>query len=412
MRVRAANASGRACGSRVGTPALGPKYGFAPTSSPPGVSPDLEVVLSEAAPGRPEADAGADAGHETLAVGACTGAGVTLAEGDDTVRARPRVTWWGATTASVEYPTADNGDDLVLGSECFALRLSTTVEGWNPGDAVAKVSIQQNTGRIAFGNSAVATAKLTRTVAENVGGGTLDVPVTVDYLPAESMTIAVEVLGAGTATEGTDFSIATKSVTFGPSTAKTQNVTVTITDDTEVEGGETIELRIAAAQNTDPLINRQYSRHAQGALAAVTITSEDAVPGAVRDLEVSADSAKLDLSWRAPSSAGSSAIAGYDVHYTSSSTVADDAAVGTAVATQWVAVSRTGTGTTQEIGTLANETAYRVRVRAANASGSGAWVHGSGTPAATPSVSLSAPDTVAEGGRRSRRRCRGRTTRP
>ena len=83
---------------------------------------------------------------------------------------------------------------------------------------------------------------------EDVTGGTLDVPVTVNRLPGSSTTFDIEVLATGTATDGADYRIETKSVTFGPTdNSKTKNLSVAITNDPALEPDETIELRIAAA---------------------------------------------------------------------------------------------------------------------------------------------------------------------
>ena len=108
------------------------------------------------------------------------------------------------------------------------------------------------------------------------------------------------------------------------------------------------------------------------------------VPAAPTALTVTADTAKLDLSWAAPSGT----VTGYDVHYTSAlatgnDAVANDAAVQTGAASAgWKAVSRSGVTTSQSITGLTNDTPYRVRVRATNANGGGAWVFGTGTPKA------------------------------
>ena len=370
-----------------------PTYEFAQAgyNGVPGHVVRPRITLSEAAP------AGGLALTVTQLLGTSVPAGLcdgeTLAESDD-IGANPPTSVTvsaGSTTAEFAYPLADNGDDLVGGGvECFALRLGTSATGWTAVDAVVPLNIEPQ-GRIAMGSNAAATAKYRATVAETVTGGTLSVPVTVNYLPSESTTFAVEVLSGGTATENADFSIATKTVTFGPSTQKTQNLAVTITNDAAVEASETIELGIVAAAQKDFGLNGSYGRHPQGRLAQITITSEDAVPGSVTNLDVAADSAKLDLTWTAPASTGSSVITGYDVHYTSATASAvpnNDPASGSDPSAAWVAVSRTETDpptASQSITGLTNDTSYRVRVRAVNAVGGGAWEFGAGTPSAGPS---------------------------
>ena len=152
-------------------------------------------------------------------------------------------------------------------------------------------------------------------------------------------------------------------------------------------GSNAITVRVTAQDGTT---TKNYT---------VTITRQEAqqttTPAAPTNLMVEPGNAKLDLSWTAPPGT----LTGYDVHYTSaaSGTVSDSAAAsGNNAATAWVAVNRTGTTASQTISSLANGTTYRVRVRATNANGDGAWVFGSGTPS-LPTVSLSAPSRVVEG---------------
>ena len=150
----------------------------------------------------------------------------------------------------------------------------------------------------------------------------------------------------------------------------------------------------------------------------LTVTREAAPPGAPTGLLVSAGDARLDLSWTAPSDDGGAAIEGYDVHYTSALKtgaipVADDAAVQTggslSSADGWVAVGRGAEAdppaASQAISGLANDTEYRVRVRARNAGGNGAWAHGTGSPQPADTTGPSAPafvpgdgDTVTNAG--------------
>ena len=118
-------------------------------------------------------------------------------------------------------------------------------------------------------------------------------------------------------------------------------------------------------------------------------------PGAPTGLNVWPRDAGLGLTWKA----GSGTPTGYDVHYTSSTTVANTAAVGTSVATAWVASSRTSAGTrrSQEISSLTNGTTYRVRVRATNDDGNSTWIFGSGQAGLPAGTSWSATLSVGTG---------------
>ena len=242
--------------------------------------------------------------------------------------------------------------------------------------------------------------------------GTVSVPVTVPYLPLRSTTVAVEVVtgqGGGTATEGTDaqnpgdFLIATKLVTFGPSdTTRTKNLSVAITDDTEQERNETIVLRLV----TDVLDD--YVAPATGGRATLTIQDGPTAPMGVvvplgdgrseRRLGTAVGDGVALLEWRAPSDNGGSTITDYQVHYTSSTTVAADAPVQTgdspSSADGWVPSEEwegpvDGDKLLQKLEGLTNGTKYRVRVRAVNADGPGAWLFGTvrpQAPVATPEV--------------------------
>ncbi len=410
VRVRAKNARGAGQWSDAASGTPQPHtYGFSPSNydGTPGSTFNVTVSLSEAAPSGGLALTVTRLFGTALPAGLCTtGAQLVLAEADDIAAGQPTsvTVQPGQTQASFSFTFAKNGDDLVGRGECFGLQLGTSAAGWTAREsAVAKfeIMIGHLQAWIAMGSNAAAMAKHTRAVAENVTGDTLKVPVTVDALPYQSTTFAIEVLSGSTATENTDFGIATKSVTFGPTTSKTQNLTVSITDDAEVEANERIELRLADGPGTLS-VNDAYRRHAQGRLATITIQSEDAVPGAVRDLAIASSDTTLAVSWRVPASAGSSALTGYDVHYTSAAAVdvADDAeASGSDPSAAWVDAGHSGTTPlSMDIMPLTNGTTYRVRVRAVNASGGGAWARGTGTPSAKPSVTLSAsPNPVGEG---------------
>ena len=106
------------------------------------------------------------------------------------------------------------------------------------------------------------------------------------------------------------------------------------------------------------------------------------VPAAPTDLAITPGDAKLDLTWMAPGGT----VTGYDVHYTASQSVDNDAAVGTTVATEWVDAGHSGTTASQTISSLTNATAYRARVRAKNSEGSGPWAFATTTPQATATL--------------------------
>ena len=135
------------------------------------------------------------------------------------------------------------------------------------------------------------------------------------------------------------------------------------------------------------------------------ITNETDVIGQPTSLTVTPGDETLALTWTAAlryrvgtdsrgntvGIAGSqAAVTGYDVHYTSSSTVDIEAAAGSDATTEWVAVMRSGATPSQTIQALSNGTTYRVRVRATHAGASSSWDAASGIPNLPPQVS-SAP---------------------
>ena len=137
-------------------------------------------------------------------------------------------------------------------------------------------------------------------------------------------------------------------------------------------GANTLVVRVTAEDTTT---TKDYT---------VTVTRQAAVPAAPTNLAFQENDGNLYLEWTAPSGT----LTGYDVHYTSAPTtgngaVANSAAVQTvSAAAGWLAVSRSGTDNWQTISGLTNGREYRVRVRAINASGAGAWAFGTGTPVA------------------------------
>ena len=95
-------------------------------------------------------------------------------------------------------------------------------------------------------------------------------------LPGSPTTFDIEVLDTGTATAYVDYRIDTQSVTFGPTdTGRTKYLSIAITNDSAREPDETIELRIAAADQTVDDLGDHYARDANGSRATLTITNDD-----------------------------------------------------------------------------------------------------------------------------------------
>ena len=403
MRVRARNAAGASPWlAGTGTPAPTKTFALASATAAEGANASLTVTLGENAP----------AGGLALSV-AYDYSG--SASADDTGTTPTSVTVAAnSSTATLTVPLAD--DDLVEGDETFEATLSTSVSGWNAASsgATATVTIEDgddDDAKVAFGTDATATVKYAASADENVSGGMLNVPVTVSHLPGSPTTFAVEILNTGTATEYADpqnpgdFRIATKSVTFRPTdTGRTKNLAVAITNDSDLEADETIELRIAAASSPATALEDRYERDGSGATATVTIANDE-LPPAPTGLRVAAGHEKLGLSWTAPTLPQGASLTGYDVHYTSApasgdGSVAADAAVQTGMdataAAGWLDAEHTGTTAAHDVTGLDNGTEYRVRVRARNAAGAGPWLAGTGTPAPTKTFAL-ASATAAEG---------------
>ena len=235
----------------------------------------------------------------------------------------------GKRTVTITDPIAT--DERVEGDEHYYVVISTSTSGWSPvarspsstnyqhcnidpsftssGDqdaACARVDIDDadNTAMIAFGNSATATTIYTDSVSES--DATLSVPVTVSALPASATTFDIDVVttGSGLATEGTDYTIAAKSVTFSPTdSTTTKNITITTTDDDVAEGDETIRLRIAAGGSG---LAARYQRDPNGTQATVTISDDDgAVEVSAADVAVkkgTTDTYKIKLAGARPAS--------------------------------------------------------------------------------------------------------------
>ena len=129
---------------------------------------------------------------------------------------------------------------------------------------------------------------------------------------------------------------------------------------------------------------RAKNTNGAGSWGFISGTPVVAIPLEVINLAVIAGDTQLSLSWDRNSGGG--APASYRVHYTTSTSVAYSAAVGSDVATGWVDTGYTGATTSYTITGLTNNQAYRVRVLAKNASAESDWEEVSGTPSAPPAA--------------------------
>ena len=146
----------------------------------------------------------------------------------------------GDNNAEVSIAIAE-GDLVGEGDETFTVSVKNVHSQGSPvpdwklkpgGTATATITIRDSgaaNAKVAFGTNAASTTEYTTSVAENVSGGTLNVPVTVSHLPVYATTFTIEVAETGTATAYADnanpgdYRIADKSVTFGPDdTGKTK----------------------------------------------------------------------------------------------------------------------------------------------------------------------------------------------
>ncbi|MCY4495512.1 MAG: hypothetical protein OXB92_16835, partial [Acidimicrobiaceae bacterium] len=190
----------------------------------------------------------------------------------------------GARTATLSIPITD--DDVVEGPESFRVELSAS--GWtafSSGANRAVVTItddEASEAKIAFGNStATVLSSPNYSTFENIGGAGYEIPVTINRLPQTNTTFTVQVLAASTATEGTDYSIFSKTFTFGPTdTSMTKNVVVSIEDDAASEANETVVLRIAAADTPANDPGGYFERDALSSTATLVIVDNDTATSA------------------------------------------------------------------------------------------------------------------------------------
>ena len=184
----------------------------------------------------------------------------------------------------------------------------------------------------------------------------------------------------GDAVQNADWTFAVgKPCGTGFAGAASLSCTLDIKGDHLVEPAETIRLTL----------DFRFGPVSPGAEKTITVTIEDDdydPPSAVGGLDVVlGGSNRLDLAWTAPPGP----VTGFDVHYTSSATVAADvAALGTGAdpATAWVDANHDGATASHAIRNLPGGKRYWMRVRAVNSAGAGPWVSSSVLLAPPPAL--------------------------
>ena len=269
--------------------------------------------------------------------------------------------------SGADFPTITMTDDaLAEVDETFTIAVDTSrLPPLYAGSAASSATVtiaddDRANARVAFGSDAAASAAHTATVAENVSGGTLAIPLTISHVPGSDLVFTIEAdAAASTATAGDDFSLGSATVRFAAGTNQlTQNFTLTLIDDALFERTEEIVLRVAAADARPNDVGDYYQR---GNSARITLTSDDVTaPDAPTALALVSDNMRLRASWQAPELDGGRAISGYVVEYRAGTS-------GT-----WLDAGHSGTQPTHIIESLMNEQPYQVRVSATNNIGTGA----------------------------------------
>ena len=136
--------------------------------------------------------------------------------------------------------------------------------------------------------------------------------------------------------------------------------TATTASITGLTNGTTYQVQVRA---TNEIGNSEWSESSSAKAAGAPFQADAPV--------VERDDGEFDVYWWAPHANGEP-ITGYGVQYRACT--ATDLTCGTSPSWgNWTSHSHTGTATTTTIGSLTNDTAYQVQVRASNAVGSGQW---------------------------------------
>ncbi|MDA7969639.1 MAG: fibronectin type III domain-containing protein [Gammaproteobacteria bacterium] len=212
---------------------------------------------------------------------------------------------WPDNMAAVDDELVEHDESCVLGLEPYTppAGLPYAVVTAKPSEANGAWTLHitdndRDDATIAFGENAAATFSYTATAAE--ADGTLNVPVTISAPPGEATTFYVDdITAAGGASKGAggDYTIASNQLAFpaqANQAARTQNLVITLNDDSLFEGDEKITLRLRAADDPVDDLGDYYARN-NAAVAHITITSAD--PPLPPEFTVLPSLQTLTLSW-------------------------------------------------------------------------------------------------------------------
>jgi len=271
---------------------------------------------------------------------------------------------------SIMSPINILGDALVEDDEILRATISkldasdaSYVIGEPATIVITIVDNDRDSAAIAFGMDAAATATYTATASE--ASGTLDVPVTISHAPDAATTFFIETSGGATEGGSGDYTIAAKHVVFpakADAAARTQNIVITLNDDTQSEVDEEITLRLLPADDPVNDLGDYYTRNA--AVARISVSSDDRPRAPMFTLQPG--NATLTLNWTLLD--GEIGVTGYRIRWRLA-----DAGGGSPGAWNDDDGIDPGSNSAYTITNLVNISEYEVQIFAINTVGDGDW---------------------------------------
>ena len=212
------------------------------------------------------------------------------------------------------------------------------------------------------GDEASTTGKALPTIAMGVNPTTI--------VEAGTDTVEVTVTLSGASGEDVDVTVAVPD--SSAALVKILGGSMTIEAGTTADTAHIVAVQNAVdADNTFVVTATAENANDPDASGAVTITDDDTVSEAPRNLVVDAGDEQLTLQWSSPANRGTSPVTHYEYRYSTETLDDDD---------EWKTVEGGATASRQVISDLANDTLVNVEVRAVTAAGNGTAATGSGTP--------------------------------